>query len=78
MNYKELVAWQKAVRLIAEVYKVIATFPSEEKYELGKQLRQAVVSVASNIAEGQGRGSTADFMRFLYIARGSHRKSIPN
>jgi four helix bundle protein len=70
-SYRELIAWQKAMDLVVEVYKATATFPSDERFGLTNQLRRASVSVPSNIAEGQGRGPTQDFVRFLGIARGS-------
>ena len=70
-SYKDLIAWQKAMDLVVEVYQVTANFPRDERFGLTNQLRRAAVSVPSNIAEGQGRGPTQDFVRFLRIARGS-------
>jgi len=70
-HYQELIAWQKAMALVEEVYAATRTFPREEIYGLTSQLRRAAVSVPSNIAEGQGRRSTADFLRHLSIAYGS-------
>ena len=70
-SYKELLAWQKAMDLVVEVYQATANFPRDERFGLTNQLRRASVSVPSNIAEGQGRGPTQDFVRFLCIARGS-------
>ena len=70
-SYKELIVWQKGMDLVETVYKATAKFPKEELYGLSSQLRRAVVSVASNIAEGQGRKSTKEFMRHLSIAYGS-------
>ncbi len=70
-SHRDLVAWQKAVDLGIEVYRVSATFPASERFGLIAQIRRASVSVASNIAEGYGRGSTADYIRFLRAARGS-------
>lgn len=69
-RYCDLVAWQKAMDLVEEVYKISKGFPKEELYGLTNQLRRAAVSVPSNIAEGQSRGSR-DFVRFLSIAQGS-------
>lgn len=70
-HYKELAAWQKAMELVAEVYRITADFPDQEKFGLVSQLRRAAVSVPSNIAEGQGRLSTGEFKQFLGHARGS-------
>jgi four helix bundle protein len=70
-SYRELETWQVAMQLVAEVYQVNKAFPKEEIFALTNQLRRAVVSVPSNIAEGQGRDSTKDFLHHLSIARGS-------
>jgi four helix bundle protein len=66
-----LIAWQKAMCLAEDVYKATSTFPKEETYGLTSQMRRAVVSVASNIAEGQARRSRAEFLHFLSHAGGS-------
>jgi len=73
-NYRELIVWQKAMDLVIEVYTVSRTFPREEVYGLTSQIRKAAVSVPSNIAEGQGRRTTADFLRHLSISYGSLRE----
>jgi four helix bundle protein len=70
-NYRELVAWQKAMDLVEKVYRLTNDFPREELYGLTNQLRRAVVSIPSNIAQGQGRGGSNEFTRFLHIAHGS-------
>ncbi|MGC9523900.1 MAG: four helix bundle protein [Anaerolineae bacterium] len=70
-HYRELIAWQKAMDLAVAVYKRTRSFPREEAYGLTAQLRRAAVSVPSNIAEGQGRHSTKEFIRFLGLAQGS-------
>lgn len=70
-HYQELIAWQKAMDLVADIYTSTKSFPREEIYGLTSQLRRAAVSVPSNIAEGQGRRTTADFIRHLSIAYGS-------
>ena len=70
-NYEDLVAWQKAMQLAKMVYLLQKGLPKEEMYGIGDQIRRAVVSVPSNIAEGVGRGSDAEFNRFLSISRGS-------
>lgn len=69
-SYCDLVAWQKAMDPVEEVYKITKGFPKEELYGLTNQLRRAAVSIPSNIAEGQSRGSR-DVLRFLSIAHGS-------
>ena len=73
-NYRDLIAWQKAMDLAERVYLLTAEFPNDERFSLTSQLRRAVVSIASNIAEGQGRFTKADFRRFLSIAHGSVRE----
>lgn len=69
-NYQELIVWQKAMDLVEQVYASSKSFPREEIYGLTSQLRRAAVSIPSNIAEGQGRRTTADFVRHLSIAYG--------
>jgi four helix bundle protein len=71
-NYKELKVWQKSYQLCLEIYKITARFPKEERFGLTSQIRRAAVSVPSNIAEGYGRKTTADYIRSLYIAYGSN------
>lgn len=63
--------WHEARRLAGQIYLITKCFPEDEKYNLTAQMRRAGVSVMSNIAEGQGRYSRKDFVRFLYFARGS-------
>ena len=70
-SYQELVVWQKSMEFVQEVYSATRSFPQDEIYSLTKQLRRSCVSVPSNIAEGQGRQTTADFCRHLSIAYGS-------
>ena len=70
-NFKELIVWKKARVLVKDIYILIADFPNEEKFGLSSQIKRAVVSIASNIAEGAGRGSDKDFIRFLDMANGS-------
>ena len=70
-DYRDLVVWQQSMTLCQEVYALIRQFPQEERYALCDQLRRAVVSIPSNIAEGNGRDSRAEYSRFLAIARGS-------
>lgn len=73
-NYADLIAWQKAMDLVEAVYILTYAFPKEELYGLTSQLRRAVVSIPSNIAEGQGRWTTGEFVHFLGIANGSLRE----
>lgn len=70
-SYRELIAWQKAMKLVTEVYAAAHLFPNEERFGLTNQLRRAAVSVPSNIAEGQARFSQKEFHHFLSQARGS-------
>ena len=70
-SYKEFTVWQKAMDLAVEVYSLVKKLPKEELYGLSSQLRRAAISVLSNIAEGQGRNSAREFVKFLAIARGS-------
>lgn len=71
MKCKDLILWQKSMDLVEEVYLLIKKLPQEEIYALSSQMRRAVVSIPSNVAEGSGRKSPKDYIRFLYIARGS-------
>ncbi len=70
-SYKELLVWQKSMVLETDVYVSIRNFPKEEIYGLSGQLRRAVVSVPSDIAEGQGRDSVKEFIHHLSFAYGS-------
>jgi four helix bundle protein len=70
-SYRDLVAWQKAMKFVSAIYEGTRQFPVEERYGLTNQLRRAAVSVPSNIAEGQARFSQKEFHHFLSHARGS-------
>ncbi|MFO8014138.1 MAG: four helix bundle protein [Phycisphaerae bacterium] len=70
-NYTDLLVWQGARALVRRVYELSERFPKAERFGLTQQLRRAAVSVPSNIAEGYGRGSLRDYIRFLQMARGS-------
>jgi four helix bundle protein len=70
-SYRDLVAWQKAMDLVEEIYRLTQDFPACEQFGLVNQLRRATVSVPSNIAEGQGHRSGKQFVHFLRMARGS-------
>lgn len=71
MDYKNLIVWQKAMELTEKTYKLIRLLPKEGNYALADQMRRAVISIPSNIAEGCGRNSDKEFSRFLAIANGS-------
>ena len=70
-NYRDLVVWQKSMALVTKVYSITRLLPNEELYGLVSQIRRSAVSIPSNIAEGYGRYSTNDYIRFLQIAIGS-------
>ncbi len=70
-SYKELRVWQEGLALSLLVYRLSAKFPKGEQFGLTSQVRRSAVSVPSNIAEGYGRDSRAEYLRFLKIARGS-------
>jgi len=70
-SYRDLIVWQKAIELADAVYDQTANFPDDEKYALNSQIKRSSLSVSSNIAEGQGRGTPRDFQRCLWIANGS-------
>ena len=69
--HQRLEAWQQSMKLVKQIYESTATFPREEIYGLTSQMRRAAISVPSNISEGAARETTPEFLRFLYIARGS-------
>ncbi len=73
-NYKELRVWEESIELATEIHALTDRFPKTELFGLTSQLRRAVVSVSSNIAEGCGRGTNTDFARFLHHALGSLRE----
>ena len=73
-NYSELIAWQRAMDLAELAFRTTDSFPLQERYGLARQVRDAAVSVPSNIAEGQGRRSTKEFLHHLSIAHGSVRE----
>ena len=71
-SFRELIVWQRAIELAVAVYSLTRSLPREEMFGLSSQIRRAAVSISSNIAEGQSRGSKAEFRQFLTIARGSN------
>ena len=70
-DYQDLKVWQKAIDLTTEIYQLVKQLPQDERYALSDQMRRAVVSVPSNIAEGRGRGTNKEFVRYLLMSRGS-------
>jgi four helix bundle protein len=70
-DFRELKVWEKAHQLTLAVYRATIVFPKEELYGLTSQIRRACASIPANVAEGCGRGSEAEFARFLQIAMGS-------
>ncbi|HNC23432.1 MAG TPA: four helix bundle protein [Opitutaceae bacterium] len=71
VSWRDLVVWQKAHAAVLDVYRATRSFPSDERFRLSDQLCRSAASVPTNIAEGKGRGSRAEFRQFLVIARGS-------
>ena len=70
-NYKNLIVWQKSILVVKDIYRLSQKFPSGEKFGLVSQMRRAAVSIPSNIAEGQARRTTGDYVGFVSIAEGS-------
>ena len=70
-DFKDLILWQRAMDLVVEVYQLVKKLPKEELFALSDQIRRAAISIPSNIAEGQGRNSSKEFIHFLSIAKGS-------
>ena len=70
-NFRDLEVWKRAMSVAKQVYVATKQFPAEEKFGITSQIQRAAVSIASNIAEGAGRGSDKDFVHFLNIALGS-------
>ena len=70
-SYKDLVVWQKGISLAKLVYRLTQQFPPEEKFGIVAQMRRAAVSIPSNIAEGQARHTTGEFIQFISHAEGS-------
>jgi four helix bundle protein len=70
-SYRDLIVWQKAMLFVKQVYEMTGEFPQQELFGLTQQLRRSAISVPSHIAEGSGRGTTPDYVRFLQIAPGS-------
>jgi four helix bundle protein len=71
LHYKDLLIWQRSMQLAKTIYRLTRGFPGEERYRLASQMRRAAISVPSNIAEGQARRGTREFVQFLSHATGS-------
>ena len=70
-GYRDLVVWQKGMELAKEIYLLTKHLPADEKFGLVSQMRRAAVSIPSNIAEGQARRTTGEFIQFISHAEGS-------
>ena len=70
-TFRDLIVWQKSMAMVTEIYKVTQSFPRREDYGITSQIRRCAVSIPSNIAEGYGRHSRNEYIRFLQIALGS-------
>lgn len=70
-SYRDLIVWQKSMKLVVEVYRLTDTFPKSELYGIVSQIRRSAVSIPSNIAEGKQRGTRKEYRQFLIIAFGS-------
>ena len=67
-TFRDLIVWQKSIQFVSDIYFITKSFPREELFSLVNQIRRAAVSIPSNIAEGFGRHSRKDYLRFLQIA----------
>jgi len=74
-TWEDLLVWQKAHKLVLEIYKLSSKFPESEKWGLTTQLRRAISSVPANIVEGKSRETDKELLYFLYISRGSLEES---
>ena len=70
-GYKDLLVWQKGIALVRSIYEITRTFPGDERFGLPAQMRRAAVSIPSNIAEGQARHTTREFIHFVSTSEGS-------
>jgi four helix bundle protein len=73
-TYKNLEVWKLSIDLVEDIYRITKRFPTDERFVLVPQMRRCAISIPSNIAEGQGRSNTKEFLSFLSIARGSLRE----
>ncbi|MCK4640433.1 MAG: four helix bundle protein [Candidatus Marinimicrobia bacterium] len=70
-HWKDLEVWQLSHQMVLDIYKMISSFSPEEKYSLCDQIKRAAISIPNNIVEGHSKNSKKDFIRYLYISRGS-------
>ncbi|HJU88723.1 MAG TPA: four helix bundle protein [Gemmatimonadaceae bacterium] len=70
-DFRDLLVWQKSIELVLNIYATTRRFPSEHKWELGRQMRRAAMSIPANIAEGNARPHRREYLHFLYYARSS-------
>ena len=70
-SFRELIVWQKSIKLTKDIYVLCKLLPKEELYGLSSQIKRSTISIPSNIAEGYGRKNTKEYIQFLYIAYGS-------
>lgn len=75
-NFEKLDAWRAAIEFADDVYRFVRPFPASEKFGLQSQMQRSSVSVSANLAEGSGRSSTKDFIRFIEIAFGSLMETV--
>ena len=74
-DFRDLIAWQRSLDLVEEIYRVTQSFPPEERFGITAQMRRASVSVSTNIAEGSGRATSLDLLNFLSHSRGSLKET---
>ena len=70
-THKDLDVWKDSIELVTKIYRLVSNFPKEERFGLVDQMKQAAISIPSNIAEGAARNSQKEFLQFLYVALGS-------
>ena len=75
-SYQNLDVYKLSMKFVYDVYQIVSTFPDFEKFGLSSQLRRAVISVPSNVAEGSGRQYKKEFVQFLFLAKGSLREAM--
>lgn len=75
-NFRELKIWQRSIEFVVLVYELVKNFPSDERFGLTSQLKRCSISIPSNISEGAGRATNAQFKHFLEISMGSCNEAI--